>query len=154
MVRTGIRRSSTLSRLGGVNAHPTALARLRALVLTPAQFLPLAVAQLGALWLIVGTGAAVRLTDSGLGCRHWPGCEEGHPLPAKNAHAFVEFGNRLVGGVTIAVTLLAWLAARRTQGLPGWAGRLALAVFLGTLAQAPLGLLAIASDLRWPIVTA
>jgi cytochrome c oxidase assembly protein subunit 15 len=127
-------------------------ARLRALALTPAQIWPLVLVQLGALWLIVGTGAAVRLTDSGLGCRHWPGCEEGHPLPAKNAHAFVEFGNRLVGGITIAVTLLAWLAVRRTPALPRWAPRLALAIFLGTLAQAPIGLLAIASDLRWPIV--
>ena len=152
MVRTGIRRSSTLSRLDAVNAQPTALARLRALVLTPAQLLPLALAQLGALWLIVGTGAAVRLTDSGLGCRDWPGCEAGHPLPAKNAHAFVEFGNRLVGGVTIAVTLVAWLAARRTERFPRWLVRLSLAIFLGTLAQAPIGLLAIASDLRWPIV--
>jgi heme a synthase len=135
-----------------VYAPPTALARLRALVLTPAQIVPLVLAQLGALWLIVGTGAAVRLTDSGLGCRDWPGCEAGHPLPAKNAHAFVEFGNRLVGGVTIALTLLVWLAARRTPGLPRWAQRLALGIFLGTLAQAPIGLLAIASDLRWPIV--
>jgi cytochrome c oxidase assembly protein subunit 15 len=137
-----------------VNAQPTALARLRALVLTPAQFIPLALAQLGALWLIVGTGAAVRLTDSGLGCRHWPGCEEGHPLPAKDAHAFVEFGNRLVGGITIALTLLTWLAARRTPAFASWAVRLALVVFLGTLAQAPIGLLAVASDLRWPIVMA
>ncbi len=113
------------------------LARLRALVLTPAQIYPLVLAQLGALWLIVGTGAAVRLTDS----------------PAKNAHAFVEFGNRLVGGVTIVVTLLAWLAVRRVPGLALWVRRIALAVFLGTLAQAPIGLLAIATDLRWPIVT-
>jgi heme a synthase len=135
-----------------VHAQPTALARLRALVLTPAQIYPLLLAQLGALWLIVGTGAAVRLTDSGLGCRAWPGCEAGHPLPAKNAHAFVEFGNRLVGGVTIVVTLLAWLAVRRVPGLPLWVRRVALAVFLGTLAQAPIGLLAIATDLRWPIV--
>jgi heme a synthase len=137
-----------------VHADPTALARLRTLAFSPAQFLPLALAQLGALWLIVGTGAAVRLTDSGLGCRDWPGCEEGHPLPAKDAHAFVEFGNRLVGGVTIALTLLTWLAARRTTVLPRWVVRLALAVFAGTLAQAPLGLLAVASDLRWPVVMA
>jgi cytochrome c oxidase assembly protein subunit 15 len=125
--------------------------RLRSLVLTPAHILPLVLAQLAALWLIVGTGAAVRLTDSGLGCRHWPGCEEGHPLPAKNAHAFVEFGNRLVGAITIAVTLLTWLVVRRST-LPRWAPRLALAIFLGTLAQAPIGLIAVASDLRWPIV--
>jgi heme a synthase len=135
-----------------VNAQSTALARLRAIVLSPAQIFPFVVAQLAALWLIIGTGAAVRLTDSGLGCRHWPGCEEGHPLPAKNAHAFVEFGNRLVGAITIALTLLVWLAVRRTSGLPRWAPRLALGIFLGTLAQAPIGLLAIASDLRWPIV--
>jgi len=135
-----------------VHAQPTALARLRALALSPAQIYPLVLVQLGALWLIVGTGAAVRLTDSGLGCRHWPGCEAGHPLPAKNAHAFVEFGNRLVGGVTIAVALLAWLAVRRVPGLPRFVRRVALAIFLGTLAQAPIGLLAIATDLRWPIV--
>ena len=135
-----------------MNAQPTALARLRAIVLSPAQIFPFVVAQLAALWLIIGTGAAVRLTDSGLGCRHWPGCEEGHPLPAKNAHAFVEFGNRLVGAITIALTLLVWLAVRRTSGLPRWAPRLAFGIFLGTLAQAPIGLLAIASDLRWPIV--
>jgi cytochrome c oxidase assembly protein subunit 15 len=137
-----------------VNAQPTAIARIRAVELSPAGFFRVCVAELAALWLIVATGAAVRLTDSGLGCRHWPGCEAGHPLPAKNAHAFVEFGNRLVGGLTIALALVAWLAARRTPGLPGHVTRLALAVFLGTLAQAPLGLLAVATDLRWPVVAA
>jgi cytochrome c oxidase assembly protein subunit 15 len=141
-----------VTRLARVNAQPTALARLRSLVLTPRHFLRLALAELGALWFIVGTGAAVRLTDSGLGCRSWPGCEAGQALPAKDVHAFIEFGNRLVGGVTIALALLTWLAARRTPALPSWAIRLALAVFLGTLAQAPIGLLTVASDLRWPIV--
>jgi heme a synthase len=141
-----------VTRLARVNAQPTALARLRSLVLTPRQFVRLALAQLGALWFIVGTGAAVRLTDSGLGCRSWPGCEEGQALPAKDVHAFIEFGNRLVGGVTIALTLLTWLAARRTTALSSWTVRLALAVFLGTLAQAPIGLLTVASHLRWPIV--
>src|SRR5690349_12180812 len=123
------------------------VSRWRELRLTPAQLLPLVLAELTTLWLIVVTGAAVRLTDSGLGCRHWPGCEAGHPLPAKSGHAFIEFGNRLIGAVTIALTLLVWLASRRTRF-----HRWALAIFVGTLLQAPIGLLAIASDLRWPIV--
>ena len=91
--------------------------RWRALTLTPAQLLAFVLAELTTLWLIVVTGAAVRLTDSGLGCRHWPGCEAGHPLPAKSGHAFIEFGNRLFGALTIAATLLTWLAARRTPAL-------------------------------------
>src|SRR5215212_1786230 len=135
-----------------MNAESTALARLRGLALSPAQLLPLALVELATLWLIVLTGAAVRLTDSGLGCRHWPGCEEGHPLPAKDGHAYIEFGNRLFGALTIAATLLVWLAARRTPALPRRNVQLALAVFLATLLQAPIGLLAVASDLRWPIV--
>ena len=137
-----------------MDVQPTATARVRSLALSPVQFATLAAAELLALWLIVGTGAAVRLTDSGLGCRHWPGCERGHPLPAKNYHAYIEFGNRVVGAVVIVVTLLTWLGARRTPTLSrGWQ-RLALVLFLGTLAQAPLGYLAVKSDLRWPVVMA
>jgi cytochrome c oxidase assembly protein subunit 15 len=132
----------------------SALTRIRAFEVSPARFVQLAALNAFLLWLIVGTGAAVRLTDSGLGCSHWPGCERGRPLPEKDVHAFVEFGNRLVGGVVITVTLLTWLAARRTPGLPAWVRRLALGVLLGALAQAPLGYLAVASDLRWPVVMA
>jgi heme a synthase len=129
-------------------------ARLRGFELSAAQFLRLALASVAALWLIVVTGAAVRLTDSGLGCRHWPGCEKGHPLPAKDYHAYIEFGNRVIGGVTIVVVLLAALAARRTPELSRGARQLALGVFAGTLAQAPLGYLAVKTDLRWPVVAA
>jgi heme a synthase len=132
----------------------TAFARLRSYELSAARFFQLALANAAGLWLIVGSGAAVRLTDSGLGCRHWPGCERGHPLPEKNVHAFVEFGNRMVGGVVITLALVTWLAARRTPGLPDWVRRVALLVFLGALAQAPLGYLAVASHLRWPVVMA
>src|SRR5439155_17207400 len=127
-------------------------ARIRSFEISPVRFVHVAWTNAFLLWLIVGTGAAVRLTDSGLGCSHWPGCERGAPLPEKNVHAFVEFGNRLVGGVVITATLLTWLAARKTPGLPAWTRRLALAVLLGALAQAPLGYLAVASDLRWPVV--
>src|SRR5213076_1584124 len=109
-------------------------ARARSLELSAAAFLRLALASVGALWLIMVTGAAVRLTDSGLGCRHWPGCEKGHPLPAKDYHAYIEFGNRVIGGVTIVVVLLTALGAWRTPRLSRASRRLALAVFLGTLA--------------------
>jgi heme a synthase len=131
----------------------TAGRRARTFVVAPAWFLRLAALELFALWLIVATGAAVRLTDSGLGCRHWPGCEAGHPLPAKDYHAFIEFGNRVVGGVTIVLTLAVALAARWSPVSQG-AKRLAAALFAGTLAQAPLGYLAVRTDLRWPVVAA
>jgi cytochrome c oxidase assembly protein subunit 15 len=130
----------------------TALARIRTFELSPARFVQLALANTLLLWLIVGSGAAVRLTDSGLGCRAWPGCERGRPLPEKDIHAFVEFGNRLVGGVVITLTLVTWLAARRAPRLPAWARRIALLVFVGALAQAPIGYFAVATDLRWPVV--
>ena len=129
-------------------------ARIRSFEISPVRFVQVAWTNVFLLWLIVGTGAAVRLTDSGLGCSHWPGCERGAPLPEKNVHAFVEFGNRLVGAVVITVTLLTWLASRKTPALPAWARKLALAILLGALAQAPLGYLAVRSDLRWPVVMA
>ena len=127
---------------------------IRRLEFSATSFLRLALASVGALWLIMVTGAAVRLTDSGLGCRHWPGCEKGHPLPAKDYHAYIEFGNRVIGGVTIAAVLLTALAAGRTPALGRGARRLAWLVFAGTLAQAPLGYLAVKTDLRWPVVAA
>ncbi len=130
----------------------TYITRVHRFELSAAQFLRFALASVAALWLIVVTGAAVRLTDSGLGCRHWPGCEKGHPLPAKDYHAYIEFGNRVIGGVTIVVVLLTALGAWRAPRLSRASRRLALAVFLGTLAQAPLGYLAVKTDLRWPVV--
>jgi cytochrome c oxidase assembly protein subunit 15 len=129
-------------------------ARLRRIELSPARFFQLTLVSLGALWLIVVTGAAVRVTDSGLGCRHWPGCEQGHPLPAKDYHAFIEFGNRALGGVVIVLVLLTAVSAFFVPGLSRRARRLALAIFVGTLAQAPLGYLAVHSDLHWPVVAA
>src|SRR5256712_4383322 len=141
-------------RLIRVHVESTTTAgRSRSFALQPVWFLRFAALELFALWVIVATGAAVRLTSSGLGCRHWPGCEAGHPLPAKNYHAYIEFGNRVVGGVTILITLLVAVAAFWTP-LGRRAKQLAVALFVGTLAQAPLGYLAVKTDLRWPVVAA
>ena len=126
-----------------MHVESSAPARARVFEVTPARFRTLAFAAVGALYVIVSTGATVRLTGSGLGCEHWPGCQPGNPFPEKGYHSYIEFGNRMVAGTTIVLTLLAWLASRRTEGLPRWTPRLAFAVFVGTLVQAPLGALAV-----------
>src|SRR3954449_12692986 len=142
-----------MSRLILVHVETTTTGRTGSFVLAPAWFFRFAALELFALWLIVATGAAVRLTSSGLGCCHWPGCEAGPPLPAKDYHAYIEFGNRVVGGVTILITLFVAVASFWTP-LGRRAKQLAVAVFAGTLAQAPLGYLAVKTDLRWPVVAA
>ena len=126
----------------------TLLARARRLELSPETFRRLALTSAFWLWLIVVSGATVRLTNSGLGCEHWPGCTAGNPLPSKSYHSFIEFGNRLVSAVTIFATLVACVGARFTPGLPRWVRRLALATFAGTLAQAPLGAITVYADLN------
>ena len=96
--------------------------------------------------LIVGTGATVRLTGSGLGCPHWPTCNATHALP-KGYHSDIEFSNRVVSAVTVLSTLALALAAWRARWLSRRGRWLATAVFAGTLAQAPLGAITVYYDL-------
>src|SRR5262249_4046212 len=133
------RRHDFETTLGTVHVESTVAASARRLELSPSTFRRLALGSAGWLWLIVVTGATVRLTSSGLGCEHWPGCTAGNPFPSKSYHSFIEFGNRIVSALTILATLVCWLGARFTRGVPRWTRRLALATFLGTPAQAPLG---------------
>jgi cytochrome c oxidase assembly protein subunit 15 len=102
------------------------------------RFVQLAAAAVFTLWVVVTSGAVVRLTASGLGCDNWPRCGD-KPYPERGGHAAIEFGNRLVALVGIALTVVVWLAARRVDGLPRWVRTLALATALGTVAQIPLG---------------
>ncbi len=108
------------------------------LAVTPTQFRRVTYVTLAALTLIVMTGAAVRLTGSGLGCPDWPKCY-GSALPPLSTHALIEFGNRalsgLVGVLTVAAAVLAFTRRpfRRDLAL------LALVLPLGVAAQAVLG---------------
>jgi cytochrome c oxidase assembly protein subunit 15 len=124
-----------------------ALPRRLARTVSPVVFRRVAFAAVGVLILIVATGATVRLTGSGLGCPHWPTCTTKHALP-RGYHSDIEFSNRVVSAVTVFTTLVLALAAWRTRGL-GRRGRwLATAVFVGTLAQAPLGAITVYYDLN------
>lgn len=51
--------------------------------------------------IIIGTGGAVRLTGSGLGCSQWPLCTPESLVPTEKLgiHGFIEFGNRTMTGV-------------------------------------------------------
>jgi len=108
------------------------------LAVTPLQYRKLTYATLVALTLIVMSGAAVRLTDSGLGCANWPKCG-GTPLPPLSSHALIEFGNRavsaVVGVLTVVVAVLAFTRRPFRRDL-AW---LAVLLPLGVVAQAVLG---------------
>jgi len=98
--------------------------------------------------LIVATGATVRLTGSGLGCHHWPGCQPNEFLPARGFHSDVEFSNRVVASLTVLATLALAVGAVFTRMLSRRTKALAWLVFAGTLAQAPLGAITVYYDLN------
>lgn len=88
---------------------------------------------LASLVFIMVTGAAVRLTGSGLGCSTWPNCEPDSftPHEASDNHGNIEFANRLVTGAVGLFTIAAVVGARRRRprrddlvrwawGLPAW----------------------------------
>lgn len=89
---------------------------------------------------IVGTGGAVRLTDSGLGCE-WPLCtpDSLFPTPEQSYHSLIEFGNRglsfFVGLAAIVVIVL--ISRIRAERRDLWA--MAWIVFAGVLVQAAVG---------------
>ena len=105
-------------------------------------FIPNLIAQMP----ILGTGAIVRLTGSGLGCPDWPKCYGGYVAPAK-LHAWIEYGNRLISGVVGIAAIAAGILAWRRRPF-----RWELALFgallpLGVIAQAGLGALTVKNHL-------
>jgi cytochrome c oxidase assembly protein subunit 15 len=123
------------------------VAVIRASAVSARGFLRLAVASCMALFLVVTSGAFVRLTGSGLGCENWPSCGD-KPYPEQGFHAFVEFGNRLIALAGIVLTLVTWLASRRVDGLSRLGRLAALGAFLVAAAQIPMGGITIALDLH------
>jgi cytochrome c oxidase assembly protein subunit 15 len=112
--------------------------RTNGYTVTPHQYVYVAYAALGALTLIVLSGAAVRLTGSGLGCPDWPRCY-GHAYPPLTTHAVIEFSNRVITGPVSIAAGAAWLLAVRRRPYRrdlAWLGGL---LPLGVVGQAVLG---------------
>ena len=109
---------------------------------------PLAWATLVANCVLVVTGGAVRLTASGLGCPTWPRCTDRsfRPHGALDMHQAIEFGNRMLTFVLVAVAVAtlvaAWQTGRRDLRI------LALVLALGIPAQAVIGGVTVLTDLN------
>jgi cytochrome c oxidase assembly protein subunit 15 len=108
----------------------------------------MAIATLVLLWLVVTTGALVRLTASGLGCPHWPTCQANALVPQDSSHALIEFSNRTISGIAMLAAVATAIMAYRVAGVDRRiAHALALAA-AGTVAQVPLGAITVAFDLN------
>jgi heme a synthase len=109
------------------------------LTLTPRAFRTIAYTALGVCSLIVFTGAAVRLTGSGLGCPNWPRCEGTRLVPELQTHRVIEFSNRLLTGVVIVPCLAAAIGAWRRRPFRRDLALIAGLLPLAVLCQAVLG---------------
>ncbi len=99
---------------------------------------------------IVGTGGLVRLTASGLGCPTWPRCtpESFVNTPEMGIHGIIEFGNRLLTFVLVAVAIVTFLFVvrmRRTRPDLFW---LALIIGLYVPIQAIIGGITVLTNLN------
>ncbi len=112
--------------------------RTHGYTVTPEQYTRVAYVALGALTVIVLTGAAVRLTGSGLGCPRWPRCY-GRLYPPLSTHAVIEFSNRLLTAPVSIAAGAAWVAALRRRPYRRDLVWLSALLPLGVVGQAVLG---------------
>lgn len=88
---------------------------------------------------IVVTGAAVRLTGSGLGCSDWPQCNSERFIDVSTGHGAIEQVNRLFTGLVAAGVIAAVLAARRRTPYRRDLVVLSWGLVIGVLGQVVLG---------------
>ncbi|MDT3396067.1 COX15/CtaA family protein [Streptomyces sp. B1866] len=106
--------------------------------------------------VIVVTGGAVRLTESGLGCPTWPTCtdESLAPTHAMGVHGAIEFGNRMLTYVLCAAIGLLIVAARARTPVRRPLTRLGWAQFWIVMGNAVVGGVTVLTGLNPYIVSA
>jgi cytochrome c oxidase assembly protein subunit 15 len=107
----------------------------------PGTYRTITAVVLVAVGAIVVSGAAVRLTGSGMGCPTWPTCEDGSLVPRgeTGANGWIEFVNRTFTGAVSVAVALAVLGARRLEPPRPDLVRWSWGLVAGVVAQALLG---------------
>jgi cytochrome c oxidase assembly protein subunit 15 len=116
--------------------------------------------------VVIATGAAVRLSSSGLGCPDWPNCTKSSDFASHSSgqtllNSWIEFGNRLLNFPLVAIAGLAFIAFfmwHRQQKAAGGAGRvdlvwLSAVLPLGVCAQAVIGGIVVLTKLNPALVS-
>ena len=114
----------------------------------PRPFLRATQVALGLVVLNVVSGAAVRLSDSGLGCPDWPTCSRHHLTPPLSLHPAIEFSNRLVVVALCVVAAGVLIAAVRRRPRRRELIWLSGGLIGGILAEAVLGGVVVYSKLN------
>lgn len=118
------------------------------LTISPERYERIALAALILLALIVFSGAAVRLTGSGLGCPEWPKCTEERLVAELDTHGLIEFVNRVFSGLVALAALAAGALAYFRKPFRRDLMMLGLLLPAGVLGQGILGGLTVIYDLR------
>lgn len=110
----------------------------------------LALASLIANIALVVTGAAVRLTSSGLGCPTWPKCtdESYVTTPEMGVYGVIEFGNRVLGILLGVIALATFIAAMLRKPRRRSLVTLSLIAGLGIPGQGVIGGITVLTDLN------
>ncbi|MFN8050064.1 MAG: COX15/CtaA family protein [Acidimicrobiales bacterium] len=119
---------------------------------TPRQYLRITQVAVFALAAIIVTGAAVRLTGSGLGCTDWPLCEAGKPVAPLEFHPMIEFVNRLITGFVSAAVIAAVLGSLRRRPRRTDLTRWSWALVIGVVVQIIVGAFVTLSELKYSVV--
>lgn len=138
---TGIPAARASAEQGDEDAVGGRLAVLRRWRPTPKQVEWACLAALVANTLIVVTGGAVRLTNSGLGCPTWPECTGGSLVPVSTLgyHSIIEFTNRMLTYAVSAAVGAAILASMFQRPRRPMLVKLSWLLFVGVVLQAVVG---------------
>src|SRR3954447_6363007 len=113
--------------------------RARLPTVSPRLYARIAAVACGLLIVIVFTGAAVRLSGSGLGCPTWPECHGAFVQTQLDTHGAIEYGNRVLTGFVAIGAVAALLTAFLRRPFRRDLAIIAALMPIGVAVQALLG---------------